>query len=454
MNFSSQGIDRPNENDVLCARGNGVRDHRGNVRYRFFVDTLKDECVAAAKQEKPLFAKIIVARIRGLVPPGRFLRKGDETVGQDGELWYDIGDKNAIAKTSQALREGATEIRKKSVKPEKTNNTFRQKESLKIIDDAICAANDAIQFAERKGEKSTSDIVNPSFVSSSSIEDSFVSVKKMDRRQDGQFSDQRGTRFQETNGSFEEWGYHDDDTVRRCSITDENGLEDWGVFRTYDRTNRTQDSLDRSVYVSDNTFDVGSSIVSGNPIATEKSVSFKGIFDQGPFEQSKKSLSKSGKTNSSSISIQSLVENIDNEIDNRLNEISISSGVESSFTKNFNSNSNLEPKKPRFGSLSLSHSSEAKVRLLRCSSLSNSAFSRQMSICSIFSNDEMNDSDSRIFHNVVYDLIEDERAKVKNAIAGKGDKIESLTDEDFLNLYSSDISEMVLSFQSLNSLAL
>merc|ERR1719223_1109149 len=115
----------------------------------------------------------------------------------------------------------------------------------------------------------------------------------MDRRQDGQFSDRRGTRFQETNGCLEDWSYHDDDTARRCSITDENGLEDWGVFRTYDRTNRTQDSLDRSVYVSDSTLDVGSSIVSGNPIATEKSVSFKGIFDQGPFQQSKKSLSKS-----------------------------------------------------------------------------------------------------------------------------------------------------------------
>lgn len=113
------GIDRPNENDVLCARGNGVRDHPGNVRYRYFVDSLKDQCIAAAKQEKPLFARIIVARIRGLVPPGRFLRKGDETLGQDEELWYDIGDKNAISKTSQALREGATEIRKKSVKTEK-----------------------------------------------------------------------------------------------------------------------------------------------------------------------------------------------------------------------------------------------------------------------------------------------------------------------------------------------
>ena len=40
-------------------------------------------------------------------PPGRFLQK-DEKSG----LWYDIGDQKAREKTSQALREGAPEIRR------------------------------------------------------------------------------------------------------------------------------------------------------------------------------------------------------------------------------------------------------------------------------------------------------------------------------------------------------
>ena len=271
----------------------------------------------------------------------------------------------------------------------------------------------------------------------------------MDQRQDGQFSVRRESKYQETIGSLEDWNFKEQSALR-CSIKDENGLEDWGVFRTYNRTNRAQDSLDRSIFVSDGTLDVDPNIASGNP----KSVSFKGIIDQSPFEQTNKYLSASGNTNNSSIGIDSLVENIDNEIDHRLSEISISSGVENSFAKSINVNSDLEPKKPRFGSLSLSHSSDAKQRFLRCSSLSNSALSKQMSICSIFSNDDLNDSDSRIIHNFVDDLIEDERAKVKNAIAERGEKMENLTDEDYFNLYSSDLSEMILSFRSLNSLTL
>lgn len=40
-------------------------------------------------------------------PPGRFLEKNAET-----GLWSDIGDKKAIEKTSQALRDGAASLRK------------------------------------------------------------------------------------------------------------------------------------------------------------------------------------------------------------------------------------------------------------------------------------------------------------------------------------------------------
>ena len=40
-------------------------------------------------------------------PAGRFLEKNPETL-----LWSDIGDRKAIEKTSQALRDGAAELRK------------------------------------------------------------------------------------------------------------------------------------------------------------------------------------------------------------------------------------------------------------------------------------------------------------------------------------------------------
>ena len=45
--------------------------------------------------------------VRSLNPPGRFLEK-DPVTG----LYHDIGDKKAIEKTSQALRDGAASLRK------------------------------------------------------------------------------------------------------------------------------------------------------------------------------------------------------------------------------------------------------------------------------------------------------------------------------------------------------
>ncbi len=49
-------------------------------------------------------ARVIVRAIRNGDPPGRFLKK-DATTGK----WFDIGDKKAAEKTSQALREKSDE---------------------------------------------------------------------------------------------------------------------------------------------------------------------------------------------------------------------------------------------------------------------------------------------------------------------------------------------------------
>jgi hypothetical protein len=52
-------------------------------------------------------SRSIVEAVRARKPPGRFLEKD-----VDNGLWYDIGDKKAIEKTSQALRDGAASLRK------------------------------------------------------------------------------------------------------------------------------------------------------------------------------------------------------------------------------------------------------------------------------------------------------------------------------------------------------
>ena len=50
----------------------------------------------------------IVTFLRNQTPPGRFLEQNTVT-----GLWYDIGEKKALEKTSQALREGAPKLRSK-----------------------------------------------------------------------------------------------------------------------------------------------------------------------------------------------------------------------------------------------------------------------------------------------------------------------------------------------------
>ena len=52
-------------------------------------------------------SRSIVEAVRSMNPPGRFLDKNHDT-----GLWSDIGDRKAIEKTSQALRDGAAVLRK------------------------------------------------------------------------------------------------------------------------------------------------------------------------------------------------------------------------------------------------------------------------------------------------------------------------------------------------------
>ncbi|VEU43124.1 unnamed protein product [Pseudo-nitzschia multistriata] len=64
--------------------------------------------ITLPKRQKMLLSRSIVNAVRSQNPPGRFLQKNGKT-----KLWNDVGDQRAQEKTSQALREGAPDIRKK-----------------------------------------------------------------------------------------------------------------------------------------------------------------------------------------------------------------------------------------------------------------------------------------------------------------------------------------------------
>mmetsp|Transcript_712 Transcript_712/g.1697 ORF Transcript_712/g.1697 Transcript_712/m.1697 type:complete len:519 (-) Transcript_712:612-2168(-) len=98
----------PRETDVLCGRGGAALRHPGNQTYRKLVNLNKPLYITCPKTEKLKISRSIVAAIRE--QNGRFLERD-----KDKGVWCDIGDKKAIEKTSQALREGQPKLRKKMV---------------------------------------------------------------------------------------------------------------------------------------------------------------------------------------------------------------------------------------------------------------------------------------------------------------------------------------------------
>jgi hypothetical protein len=88
--------------DVLLGRGGETNHHIGNIQYRQLVKACQGAYLAAKRRDKPKIAFAIVRVIR--CRNGRFLRK-------EVDSWLDVGNTRAREKTSQALREGAPELR-------------------------------------------------------------------------------------------------------------------------------------------------------------------------------------------------------------------------------------------------------------------------------------------------------------------------------------------------------
>lgn len=105
--------------DVLLGRGGGTNRH--NVQFRQIVSEAQPEYVQARKKVKTQIAKSIVATVRGR--NGRFLK-----LHSDG-YYFDVGDKQATAKTSQALREGLSGRMREIVKVGGTGATNLKKDN-------------------------------------------------------------------------------------------------------------------------------------------------------------------------------------------------------------------------------------------------------------------------------------------------------------------------------------
>jgi len=99
----------PNINDVLCGRGSGVNSSSGNIYFRQLVRGRKSEYKQAKRHLKIPITKEIIKKIRSLDPPGRFLARDE-----DNE-WREYSNEQAMIKTAQALREGATKAERNRI---------------------------------------------------------------------------------------------------------------------------------------------------------------------------------------------------------------------------------------------------------------------------------------------------------------------------------------------------
>lgn len=102
---TKQSIHRILADDVLCGRGGETNHFTGNCQYRSLVKAFQKLYIESKRREKPKIAQCIVYTVRKA--GGRFLKRTDP----GSNAWVDVGNTKAREKTSQALREGAPDLR-------------------------------------------------------------------------------------------------------------------------------------------------------------------------------------------------------------------------------------------------------------------------------------------------------------------------------------------------------
>jgi hypothetical protein len=100
-----------NDHDVLSGRGAFVNGHIGNVRFRELCLERKPQFDAGSYSDKRALATEVVSIVRGLEPPGRFLKRVKEGTAEGGVQysdlpgWEELSDDRALHKACQVMRD-------------------------------------------------------------------------------------------------------------------------------------------------------------------------------------------------------------------------------------------------------------------------------------------------------------------------------------------------------------
>ena len=153
------------DHDILSGRGAFVNGHVGNQRLRKLALERKANFDAGNYTEKRTLASEIVSIIRGLTPPGRFLKRvkpteekakdGEEAKGDKGGLsdeWVELSDEKSIHKACQVMRDIDRPDRKdrearRAKKKQKKSDDGEKKDSAMDVLAKTTAAKAAVEEA-------------------------------------------------------------------------------------------------------------------------------------------------------------------------------------------------------------------------------------------------------------------------------------------------------------------
>lgn len=100
-----QGINKPEQHDVLFGRGVVCNRHSGNKYLRELLDDHAECFSVSTKRQREFIAQSIVSHVRYNLG-GKFLEKDNSCL-----LWFDAGDKRALAKITRQLRDRCAGVR-------------------------------------------------------------------------------------------------------------------------------------------------------------------------------------------------------------------------------------------------------------------------------------------------------------------------------------------------------
>ena len=243
-NFLLGGVQRiraPTPQDVLCGRGGAVNHHRGNILFRQYCAARKhDYCSAKNKKEKHVIALEVVQLVRAggdgtsststnpSPPRGRFLTKdaSSSVLGaHGGHWWIEVEETKAIAKTSQALREGASKIRSEEHTSIATNSN-----SNNTLKSGRVVGNENTSVLLKKRKRGTMTAVSP-FPKTVSIESLALSSAA------ARTSTTTTSSF--LNSTFEDYNFNTDNVtmmdelynnVEQARLMDDEIVVDRGIF--------------------------------------------------------------------------------------------------------------------------------------------------------------------------------------------------------------------------------